>query len=164
MGPYSFGHLQTSEERYRAQLPQQAVWINAADDEGRHWGAVGLHKILRKLGTLSEWIFIDLVKINQLSSKAILFSFFAHVVVSAHSASLNELPVSIVSAFLQKEIGDPVNSVHLAASRVSRLSVAFEPPDKVETKNHFHAKCREREEEEENGWGGRGRGGGWEGG
>ena len=47
----------------------------------------------------------------------------------------------------------------------SRLKVAFQHPEKVETKNHFHAKCREREEEEENGWeGGRGGAGGGGGG
>ena len=77
MGPHSFGHLQTSERRHRAHLPQQAVWINSADDEGHYWGAVGLYKILRKSGTLSEWICTDLVKINQLSSKAIRFFFGA---------------------------------------------------------------------------------------
>ena len=79
MGPYSFGHLQTSEERHRAQLPQQAVWINSADDKGHYWGAVGLYKILRKSGTLIEWICTDLDRINQLSSKAIRF-FWAQVV------------------------------------------------------------------------------------
>ena len=53
-GLYNFIHLQTSQARHRAQLPQQAVGINAAEDEGGHGGAGGSYKILGTSGPLRE--------------------------------------------------------------------------------------------------------------
>ena len=80
-GHCNFLRLRTSRERHSAQLPQQAVWINAAEDEGGHGGAGWSYKIRRKSGPLREWICTDLATINQLYSKIICF-FLAQIVLS----------------------------------------------------------------------------------
>ena len=53
-GLHNFSHLRTSRERHHAQLPQQAVWMNTAEDEGGHGGAGGSYKILGTSGTSRE--------------------------------------------------------------------------------------------------------------